>query len=63
MKQLLQMTLLLFALLLPSTAMAYDFEANGIYYMTDMWGDYAMSRIEPCNRVDRARTGPITAER
>ena len=42
MKQLLQMTLLLFALLLPTTAMAYDFKANGIYYMTDMWGDYAM---------------------
>lgn len=42
MKQLLQTTLLLFALLLPTTAMAYDFEANGVYYMTDLWDDYAM---------------------
>ena len=42
MKQLLQTTLLLLTILLPTTAMAYYFEADGIYYMTDMWGDNAM---------------------
>lgn len=42
MKQLLQTTLLLVAILLPSTAMAYDFEADGVYYITDLWDDFAM---------------------
>lgn len=32
MKQLLKLTFLLLALLLPATAMAHDFEVNGIYY-------------------------------
>ena len=32
MKQLLKLTLLLLALLLPATATAHDFEVDGIYY-------------------------------
>lgn len=42
MKQLLQATVLLVAILLPATAMAYDFEADGVYYITDLWDDFAM---------------------
>ena len=42
MKRLIKTALLLLALLLPGTAAAYDFAANGIAYKTDLWGDYAM---------------------
>lgn len=42
MKRLLQTSLLLLAVLLPTTAIAYDFEADGIYYITDLWDDFAM---------------------
>ena len=40
MKQLIRFSLLLLALLLPTTAYAYDFEVDGIYYnyyYTDAW--------------------------
>ena len=33
--------LLLLSMLLPLTAMAYDFVVDGVYYKTDMWDDYA----------------------
>ena len=42
MKRLIKTALLLLALLLPSTAAAYDFEVNGIAFKTDLWGDFAM---------------------
>lgn len=42
MKHLIKTTLLLLALCLPQVATAYDFEVDGIYYATDLWGDYAM---------------------
>jgi len=42
MKHLIKTSLLLLALWLPLTAAAYDFEIGGIYFMTDLWGDYAM---------------------
>ena len=42
MKRLLQTSLLLLAVLLPATAMAYDFEADGIYYISDLWDDFAI---------------------
>ena len=42
MKRLLQTLLLLLAVLLPATAMAYDFEADGIYYISDLWDDFAI---------------------
>lgn len=42
MKNLLQASFLLLAFLVPATVMAYDFEADGIYYITDLWDDYAM---------------------
>lgn len=42
MKNLLQASFLLLAFLLPTSGMAYDFEVNGIYYATDLWGEYAM---------------------
>lgn len=42
MKRLLQTQFLLLAFLLPVTAMAYNFEADGVYYITDLWDEYAM---------------------
>lgn len=42
MKHFIKTSLLLLAIMLPLTAMAYDFEVNGICYKTDLWGDYAM---------------------
>ena len=42
MKRLLQTLLLLLAVLLPATAMAYDFEADGVYYISDLWDDFAI---------------------
>ena len=42
MKRLLQTSLLLLAVLLPATAMAYDFEVDGVYYISDLWDDFAM---------------------
>ena len=42
MKKLIKTALFLFALLLPSTAAAYDFVVDGIAYKTDLWGDFAM---------------------
>ena len=42
MKRLIKISLLLLAFLLPETATAYEFEIGGVYFMTDMWGDYAM---------------------
>ena len=41
MKRLLQTSLLL-AVLLPATAMAYDFEVDGVYYISDLWDDFAI---------------------
>ncbi len=41
MKRLLTVLFLLLAFLLPTKTMAYDFEADGIYYIADLWGDYA----------------------
>lgn len=42
MKHLIKTSLLLLAFCLPLMAAAYDFEADGVYYKTDLWGDYAM---------------------
>ena len=42
MKKLITILFLLAAILLPSTAAAYDFQVNGIAYKTDLWDDYAM---------------------
>ena len=42
MRHFIKTSLLLLAILLPMTAMAYDFEVNGIAYKTDLWGDFAM---------------------
>ena len=42
MKRLLQTSLLLLAVLLPATAMAYDFEVDGVYYISDLWDDFAI---------------------
>ncbi len=42
MKHLIKTSLLLLAMCMPLSVMAYDFVADGIYYKTDLWGDYAM---------------------
>lgn len=42
MKHLIKVSLLLLALCLPRAASAYDFEVGGVYYMTDLWDDFAM---------------------
>ena len=42
MKHLIKVSLLLLALCLPLAAAAYDFEVGGVYYMTDLWDDFAM---------------------
>ena len=42
MKHLMKTSLLLLAFCLPLSAMAYDFEEDGVYYKTDLWGDFAM---------------------
>lgn len=42
MKHLIKTSLLLLAFCLPLSAMAYDFEVDGVYYKTDLWGDFAM---------------------
>ena len=42
MKHLIKVSLLLLALCLPMAAAAYDFEVGGVYYMTDLWDDFAM---------------------
>lgn len=42
MKHLIQTSMLLLALCMPSAAMAYDFVVDGIYYATDLWDDFAM---------------------
>ena len=42
MKHLIKTSLMLLAFCLPLSAMAYDFEVDGIYYITDLWGDFAM---------------------
>ena len=42
MKHLITTSLLLLAMWLPQKAAAYEFEIGGIYFMTDMWGEYAM---------------------
>ena len=43
MKKMIKSALLLLAVLLPGTAAAYDFVADGIAYKTDLWGDFAMT--------------------
>lgn len=42
MKHLIKTSLLLLVFCLPLNAMAYEFIVDGVYYMTDMWGDFAM---------------------
>lgn len=42
MKHLIKTSLLLLSFLLPMSAMAYGFIVDGVYYQTDLWGDYAM---------------------
>lgn len=42
MKRLIKTTLLLLALLLPRTAAAYDFQVDGICYISDIWEEIAM---------------------
>lgn len=42
MKHLIKTSLLMLAFCLPLSAMAYDFKVDGVCYMTDLWGDYAM---------------------
>jgi hypothetical protein len=42
MKHQIKTSLLLLAFCLPLAAAAYDFEVGGVYYITDLWGDYAM---------------------
>ena len=42
MKHLIKTSLLLLAMCMPLSVIAYDFVADGIYYKTDLWGDYAM---------------------
>lgn len=42
MKHLIKTSLLLLALCMPVSALAYDFIVDGVYYKTDLWGDYAM---------------------
>ena len=42
MKKLIKTSLLLLAMVIPMSAMAYDFVVDGIYYKTDLWDDYAM---------------------
>ncbi len=42
MKRLITTSFLLLAMWLPQKAAAYEFEIGGIYFMTDMWGEYAM---------------------
>lgn len=42
MKHLIKTSLLFLALFMPLSAMAYDFVVDGVYYMTDTWGDFAM---------------------
>lgn len=42
MKHLMKTSLLLLAFCLTLSAMAYDFKVDGVCYMTDLWGDYAM---------------------
>ena len=42
MKQLIKTSLLLLALCLPLSAMAYDFIVDGVYFKTDLWDDIAM---------------------
>ena len=41
MKHYIKTSLLLLAIMLPLTAVAYDFVVDGVYYKTDLWGDYA----------------------
>ena len=41
MKHFIKSSLLLMAIMLPLTAMAYDFVVDGVYYKTDLWGDFA----------------------
>ena len=41
MKHYIKISVLLLAFMLPLTAMAYDFVVGGVYYNTDLWGDYA----------------------
>ena len=42
MKHLIKKSLLLLAFCLPLAAAAYDFEVGGVYYITDLWDDFAM---------------------
>lgn len=42
MKHLIKTSVLLLALCMPMAAMAYEFIVDGIYYSTDLWGDYVM---------------------
>lgn len=42
MKHLIKTSLLFLALYLPLAAAAYDFEVDGVYYITDLWDDFAM---------------------
>ena len=42
MKHLIKTSLLLLAFCLSLNAMAYDFKVDGVYYITDLWGDYAI---------------------
>ena len=42
MTHLIKTSLLLLAFCLPLSSMAYDFEVDGVYYKTDLWGDFAM---------------------
>lgn len=42
MKHLIKTSLLFLALCLPLAAAAYDFEVDGVYYITDLWDDFAM---------------------
>lgn len=54
MKQLIRLSIVLLALILPVTASAYSFEVDGIYY--EDWGDYCVAVVSGDNQY----TGDVT---
>ena len=58
MRHFIKTSLLLLAIMLPMTAMAYDFVVDGISYKTDLWGDYAM--VSDWGEDGRHYTGVVT---
>ncbi len=70
MKHLIKLSLLLFALLLPTTAIAYDFEVDGIYYNINgneaevtyksQYGSYLGDVIIPATVTFNGTTFPVT---